>query len=184
MGVSPLAPYAVSKLAAEQYVRVAPIVYGLETVSLRYFNVFGRRQDPFSQYSAVIPKFIAAMRAGEAPVVYGTGEQSRDFTHIANVVEANLLAMTAPDAVGRVLNVGYGSPRSLNELVDRLNGLMGTSIQPSYAAPRSGDVLESWADISEARRTLGYDPSVDFEEGLRRTIDAFDEVAPAGLTLT
>ena len=126
---SPLAPYAVSKLAAEQFCRVAHIVYGLETVALRYFNVFGRRQDPFSQYSAVIPKFIIAMRDGIAPTIYGDGTQSRDFTHIDDVVAANLLAMDAPGAAGEIFNIACGRQVSLNDLVDELNGLLETDIQ-------------------------------------------------------
>lgn len=171
----PLAPYAVSKLAAEQYCTVFATVYGLETVSLRYFNVFGRHQDPASQYSAVIPRFITAMRAGMSPTIYGTGEQSRDFTHIDNVVAANLLAMDAPDAAGRVLNIACGRSHSLNDTVDILNRLLGTEIEPVHAAPRPGDVARSWADISLAEQVLGYVPAVDVEHGLRLTLEAYDE---------
>jgi nucleoside-diphosphate-sugar epimerase len=173
----PLAPYPVSKLAAEQYCRVFWNVYGLETVGLRYFNVFGRNQDPASQYSAVIPRFIVAMRAGRSPTIYGTGHQSRDFTHIDNVVAANLLAMDAPDASGRVLNVACGSHHSLNELVEILRRLLGSEIEPVHASPRTGDVERSWADISLAETVLGYAPEVDFEQGLRRTLASYEECA-------
>jgi nucleoside-diphosphate-sugar epimerase len=175
----PLAPYPVSKLAAEQYCRVFSSVYGLATVSLRYFNVFGRRQDPASQYSAVIPRFITAMRAGQAPTIYGTGRQSRDFTHIDNVVAANLLAMGAPDAWGQVFNVACGTPHSLNELVELLNRILGSEIEPEHGGPRPGDVERSWADISRAEKVLGYEPVVDFEQGLRMTVESFDEAAVA-----
>jgi UDP-glucose 4-epimerase len=171
----PLAPYAVSKLAAEQYCTVFTTVYGLETVSLRYFNVFGRNQDPASQYSAVIPLFITAMREGRPPTIHGTGEQSRDFTHVDNVVAANLLAMDAPDATGRVLNIACGRSHSLNDMVDVLNGLLGTEIEAVHAAPRPGDVARSWADISLAREVLGYAPAVDLEQGLRLTIEAYED---------
>ena len=171
----PLAPYAVSKLAAEQYCSVFSTVYGLETVSLRYFNVFGRNQDPGSQYSAVIPRFIFAMREGRAPTIYGTGEQSRDFTHIDDVVAANMLAMEQPAAGGEVLNIACGAAHSLNELVEILNRRLGTDIAPDHAPPRRGDIERSWADISRAREVLEYVPSVDFEQGLRRTIENFAE---------
>lgn len=170
----PLAPYAVSKLAAEQYCRVFASVYGLETVSLRYFNVFGRHQDPASQYSAVVPRFISAMREGRAPTIYGTGQQLRDFTHIDNVVAANVLAMDAPDASGGVFNIGCGTSHSLNELVEVLGRLTGSSEPATYADPRPGDVPRSWADISEASRVLGYEPTIGFEDGLRATLEAHD----------
>jgi nucleoside-diphosphate-sugar epimerase len=175
----PLAPYPVSKLAAEQYCRVFSSVYGLATVCLRYFNVFGRRQDPASQYSAVIPRFITAMRAGQAPTIYGTGRQSRDFTHIDNAVAANLLAMDAPDAWGQVFNVACGTPHSLNELVELLNRILGSEIEPVRGAPRPGDVERSWADISRAEKVLGYEPVVDFEQGIRMTVESFDDAAVA-----
>jgi UDP-glucose 4-epimerase len=173
----PLAPYAVSKLAAEQYCRVFTTVYGLETVSLRYFNVFGRRQDPASEYSAVIPRFIAAMREGTPPTIFGTGEQSRDFTHIDDVVAANLRAMEASGASGEVLNIARGQPHSLNELVAALNRLLDSQIEPVHAQARPGDVDRSWADISRARELLGYEPAVSFEEGLHRTLEAFEAAA-------
>jgi UDP-glucose 4-epimerase len=171
----PLAPYAVSKLAAEQYCTVFTTVYGLETVSLRYFNVFGQHQDPGSEYSAVIPRFITAMRDGRSPTIYGTGEQSRDFTHIDNVVAANLLAMDATAASGRVLNIACGVAHSLNDTVEVLNRLLGAEIEPVHAAPRPGDVDRSWADISLAAEVLGYVPAVDFEQGLRLTLDSHED---------
>ena len=174
---SPLAPYAVSKLAAEQYCRVAHRVYGLETVCLRYFNVFGRRQDPFSQYSAVIPKFIIAMRDAVAPTIYGDGTQSRDFTHVDDVVAANLLAMAVPDVGGRIFNIACGRQISLNALVDELNAILGTDIEAVRVEPRSGDVKHSRADVSLAERELGFRAAVDFGEGLRRTIDAYDPMS-------
>jgi UDP-glucose 4-epimerase len=177
---TPLAPYAVSKLAAEQYCKVFSTVYGLATVSLRYFNVFGPRQDPASQYSAVIPRFISAMRGGRAPTIYGNGRQSRDFTHSDTVVAANLLAMDAPDAWGQVFNVACGRAHSLNELVSTLNRLLDSDIAPLHTAPRPGDVERSWADISRAETVLGYRPTVDLEEGLRLTLASFEETTVAG----
>ena len=171
--VGPAAPYAVSKLAAEQYCQVASKVYGLETVALRYFNVFGRRQDPLSHYSAVIPKFITALQEGRAPVIFGTGEQSRDFTHITNVVNANFLAAEAPGAAGQVFNVGNGESHSLNELAATLARIIGVDIEPEYAPPRTGDVAMSWADISKARDLMGYEPDIGFEDGLALTVESY-----------
>jgi nucleoside-diphosphate-sugar epimerase len=171
----PKAPYAVAKLAAEQYCRVFSTVYGLETVSLRYFNIFGRHQDPASQYSAVIPRFISAMLEGRSPRIYGTGRQSRDFTHVDNVVAANMLAMDVPGASGGVFNIGCGSAHSLIELVELLNRLIGTEIDPVRDAARPGDVARSWADISLAETALGYSPTVDLEQGLRRTLETYEE---------
>ena len=173
MAASPLAPYAVSKLAAEQYCLSFNRVYGLESVALRYFNVFGPRQDPNSQYSAVIPKFIVALKDGIAPEIYGDGEQSRDFTFVEDVVQANLLAMDAPDAAGHAFNVAVGHEHSLNELVATLNRLIGSDIEPLYRPPRPGDVRHSLADISLARRLLDYEPAVSFEDGLERTVQAY-----------
>ncbi|MFL5884904.1 MAG: SDR family oxidoreductase [Thermoleophilaceae bacterium] len=173
MPVGPAAPYAVSKLAAEQYCSVANKVYGLETVALRYFNVFGRRQDPNSHYSAVIPKFITAMLEGRQPTIFGDGEQLRDFTHISNVVAANLLAADVEAAAGHVFNIGNGKPRSLNELVAALNSLLGTEIEPIYAERRAGDVRQSWADVSLAKAVMGYETTVGFEEGLGITIESY-----------
>ena len=174
---SPLAPYAVSKLAAEQYCRVAHLVYGLETVCLRYFNVFGRRQDPFSQYSAVIPKFITAMQNGVAPTIYGDGTQSRDFTHVDDVVAANLLALDAAPAAGRIYNIACGRQVSLNDLVAQLNDILGTQLAADHLAPRPGDVKHSLADVERAAAELGFRAAVAFDEGLRRTIEAYE---PAG----
>ena len=171
---SPVAPYAVSKLAAEQYCRVAHLVYGLETVCLRYFNVFGRRQDPFSQYSAVIPKFIIAMRDGERPTVHGDGTQSRDFTHIDDVVAANLLALDAPAAAGGIYNIACGRQISLNDLVAELNVVLGTDIEADFVEPRAGDIKHSLADVGRAARDLGFRASVDFSEGLRRTSEDYE----------
>jgi UDP-glucose 4-epimerase len=166
----PMSPYAVAKLAGEQYCTAFTEVYKLETVRLRYFNVFGPRQPPDSPYSAVIPLFVSAMLGGKSPVIYGTGQQSRDFTHVENVVSANLLAASAPVAVGQIYNIGCGQRTSLLELVQAVNELLGTSIEPRHAAPRPGDVLHSQADISMARRDLGYDPKIDLKEGLRRSL--------------
>jgi UDP-glucose 4-epimerase len=179
---SPLAPYAVSKLAAEQYCRVAHIVYGLETICLRYFNVFGRRQDPYSQYSAVIPKFITAMQAGQAPTIFGDGRQSRDFTHIDDVVTANLAALDAPAAAaGRIYNIACGRQVSLNELVVQLNEILGMSLEAEYLAPRPGDVKHSLADVGLAERELGFTATVQFAQGLRRTIEAYQPADAASV---
>jgi nucleoside-diphosphate-sugar epimerase len=160
----------VSKLAAEQYCMVANRVFGVETVALRYFNVFGEYQDPLSGYAAVIPKFIRIMLDGERPTIFGDGETSRDFTHIENVVEANLAAATEPAAAGRVMNVAIGSSHTLNELVATLRRLLDTDLEAEYAPPRQGDVPESLADVSLARELIGYQPGIAFEEGLQRTI--------------
>ena len=168
--LAPLAPYAVSKLAAEQYCMVANRVYGVETVALRYFNVFGERQDPLSGYAAVIPKFIRMMLDGQRPTIFGDGQTSRDFTHVENVVEANLAAAVEPAAAGRVMNIAVGSSHTLNELVSTLQGLVDSDLEPEYGPPRPGDVSESLADVSLARKLLGYEPRIGFEEGLQRTI--------------
>ena len=169
----PISPYGVSKLAGEYYCQAFTACYGLETVALRYFNIYGPRQDPQSVYAAVIPKFIAAMLAGERPTIFGDGEQSRDFTCVEDCVAANLLACTAPGAAGQVLNIACGGRYTLNELVALLNRVLGTAIQPVYEPPRPGDVKHSQADISAARSALGYDPSTSFEEGLARTVEWF-----------
>jgi nucleoside-diphosphate-sugar epimerase len=173
--VGPAAPYAVSKLAAEQYCQVASSVYGLETVALRYFNVFGRRQDPMSHYSAVIPRFITALQQGRPPVIYGTGEQSRDFTYISNIVTANFLAADAPGAAGHVFNVANGESHSLNELAETLARIIGVDVEPEYAPRRAGDVAKSWADISKAREILGYEPAVGFEDGLALAVESYSQ---------
>jgi nucleoside-diphosphate-sugar epimerase len=167
----PIAPYGVAKLAAEGYAQSFHRVYGLNTVVLRYFNVFGPRQDPRSEYAAVIPKFIAAAFQGTSPVIFGDGEQTRDFTYVDNVVQANLLAIQAPEAVGKVYNVAYGESVTLNRLVQLIGEVTGRELIVEYAAPRAGDVRHSRADITLARTELGYEPEVDFSEGLRRTAE-------------
>ena len=174
---SPISPYAAAKLAAEYYCQAFTASFGLETVALRYFNVFGPRQDPASQYSAVIPLFITAMLGGRQPVIFGDGRQSRDFVFVANVVHANLLAADAANVSGRVFNVANGRGTDLLTLLDLLNRLLGMNVQPHHDAPRLGDVRESLADISLARKLLGYDPQVTFEAGLRRSIDYYRQIA-------
>ena len=174
MTPKPLAPYAVSKLAAEQYCRVATEVYGFETLSLRLFNVFGQRQDPRSQYSAVIPRFIAALRSGEPVTIFGDGEQARDFTFVDNVVQANLLAADLERADGQILNIACGEQHSINELAGMLGSLCGADLEPRYEPGRPGEVPLSEADIAAAQELLGYRPSVGFEEGLRLTVEAFE----------
>jgi nucleoside-diphosphate-sugar epimerase len=168
----PLSPYAVAKLVGEYYCQVFTRVYGLETVSLRYFNVFGPRQDPGSQYSGVVSRFISSLLSNERPVIYGDGEQSRDFTYIDNVVAANLNAASAKDAAGKVINVANGQRITLNELLAALKELTGKQdVTAEYREPRVGDVRHSLADISLARQFLGYESKVDLREGLQRTID-------------
>jgi UDP-glucose 4-epimerase len=171
MPALPISPYAVGKLAAESYCRAFCEVYGLQTVALRYFNVFGPRQDPDSQYAAVIPRFILAFLANQAPMVYGDGEQSRDFTYIDNVVEANLRAAEADRVAGRVFNVATGRRISLNAMLDQLRRLTGKAIEADYVPSRAGEIKHSLADISEATEQLGYRPQVDFTQGLRMTFD-------------
>jgi nucleoside-diphosphate-sugar epimerase len=172
----PIAPYAVSKLAAEGYCRAFHHVYGLETVALRYFNVFGPGQDPQSQYAAVIPNFITAVLEGRRPLVHGDGEQSRDFTFVDNAVDANLLAAGVAGAAGQAFNVACGERTTLNEIVERLAALSGREVEPLHTDPRPGDVRHSLADISRARETLGYEPAIDFQEGLRRTFASYEEL--------
>jgi nucleoside-diphosphate-sugar epimerase len=168
----PLSPYAVAKLVGEHYCQVFTRVYGLETVSLRYFNVFGPRQDPSSQYSGVISRFIAALLGGEQPVIYGDGEQSRDFTYIDNVVDANLKAAESARAVGQVINIANGERISLNELLSELKSLTGRpGVVADFREPRAGDVKHSLADISRARDLLGFEPQVNLRTGLQHTID-------------
>ncbi len=169
----PISPYAVSKLAAESYTRVFSRVYGLETVCLRYFNVFGPRQRPDSPYAAVIPLFMQRAMDGAPLVIYGDGKQSRDFTYVSNVVQANLRAAVAADGVGGVFNVACGSHTSLLELVGILESIVGRSLETVHEAPRVGDVRDSEADVTRARECLGYDPEIDFAEGLRRTWEDF-----------
>jgi nucleoside-diphosphate-sugar epimerase len=172
MKPDPLSPYAVAKLVGEYYCRVFTRVYGLETVSLRYFNVFGPRQDPGSQYSGVISRFIAALKNREQPVIYGDGEQSRDFTFISNVVDANLRAVESTSAVGHVINIANGERVTINEILEKLKKLTGRmDVQAEYAPPRTGDVRDSLADLALARSLLGYHPKIGLEEGLRLTLD-------------
>jgi len=169
MPAEPISPYGVSKLTGEVYMQVFGRVYGLQNVSLRYFNVFGPRQDPGSPYSGVLSRFCSALLDGAQPVVYGDGEQSRDFTYIDNVVDATLRACQAPQASGKVFNVGTGNRYTLNHTLKLLEKISGTPAKPKYDPPRNGDIRDSQADISLARKLLGYNPSLGFEEGLRRT---------------
>jgi UDP-N-acetylglucosamine/UDP-N-acetyl-alpha-D-glucosaminouronate 4-epimerase len=169
----PISPYAVSKLAAERYCVSFSRVYALETVVLRYFNVFGPRQDPTSQYAAVVPRFIAAIDAGEPVPVYGDGEQSRDFTYVDNVIEANVRAAEAEAVSGSVLNVATGRQLSVNELADSIGEVLGKPVEREYLPPRAGDVRDSWADVGAARRLLGWEPHVTLEDGLRLAAEAF-----------
>ena len=167
MPMNPLSPYAVAKMAAESYCRNFYKVYGLETVALRYFNVFGPKQDPNSQYSAVIPLFFGLMKEGTSPTIYGDGLQSRDFTFITNVIDANLKACTADGAAGQMFNIGYGKQHTLLNLVENINEIMSTSIEAIFGENRQGDVKHSLADISKARLILGYEPEITFKEGLK-----------------
>ncbi|MBL8145166.1 MAG: SDR family oxidoreductase [Anaerolineae bacterium] len=169
MAPRPLSPYGVSKLAGEYYAQAFTAVYGLETVALRYFNVFGPRQDETSQYAAVIPRFLAAMLRGEAPIIYGDGLQSRDFTYVDNVVHGNLLALRAPKAAGQMMNLATGGRISLLDLVNRLNVILGTDIQPVHEPARTGDIKHSRASVTKAGELLGFEPVVEFDEGLART---------------
>jgi nucleoside-diphosphate-sugar epimerase len=169
----PISPYALSKLTAEEYCRIFTLVYGLETVALRYFNVFGPRQRPDSQYAAVIPKFIDAMRQGEQPIINGDGTQSRDFTYVTNNVRANLLAFEAPaeKVSGQAFNIACNGQFSLLELVAELNALLNTKLEPEYRPDRPGDVKHSRADVSAAAEALGYVPNVSFGDGLKKTVE-------------
>ncbi len=167
----PISPYAVAKLAAERFCTSFTRVYGMEIVSLRYFNVFGPRQDPTSQYAAVVPRFIRAIASGEPVTIYGDGEQSRDFTFVDNVVAANLLAADAAGVSGEILNVATGGSVTVNALADDIGGMLGTAVEKRYEPARDADVRASWASIDEAKRLLGYEPGVDFADGLRRTAD-------------
>jgi UDP-N-acetylglucosamine/UDP-N-acetyl-alpha-D-glucosaminouronate 4-epimerase len=171
MPVNPLSPYALQKVVGEQYLQQFTAHYGLETVSIRYFNVFGPRQDPSSPYSGVISLFIRALLQGKAPLIHGDGEQTRDFTYVANVVDGVLRAAEASGAAGQVMNVATGTRISLNELLATLQRIVGTSLTATYGPSRKGDVRDSQADIAKAQKLLGYKPTVSFEEGLRRTVD-------------
>jgi UDP-N-acetylglucosamine/UDP-N-acetyl-alpha-D-glucosaminouronate 4-epimerase len=177
---NPISPYAVAKLAAERFCVSFARVYGIETVALRYFNVFGPRQDPSSQYAAVVPRFIRAIADGRPVTVHGDGEQSRDFTYVENVVRANLLAADGADAAGRVLNVATGASQTVNALADTVGRLLALPVEKAHGPAQPGDVRESWADVSAAREALGYEPAVGFEEGLWRTIEAMLGTGGAG----
>jgi UDP-glucose 4-epimerase len=170
---APISGYAISKIEGEYQCRVFHHLYGLETVTLRYFNVFGPRQDPSSQYSAVIPRFITALLSDTAPTIYGDGTQARDFSYIDNVVEANMLACTAPGAPGHAMNIACGAMASLLELAALLRGITGVDIEPAHEAPRSGDVRYSLAAIEKAKELLGYEPLVDLRDGLVKTTEFF-----------
>jgi len=169
----PKSPYAITKLAGEEYCMNFYQLYGLETVALRYFNVFGPRQNPFSQYSAVIPKFINMLKSNQKPTIWGDGETSRDFTYIDNVVDANILACEKKAAAGNVINIACNNAYTLNDLVDKLNKIIGTNISPMHGPDKIGDVKHSLADVSKAREILSYEPEIDFDEGLKKTVEWF-----------
>jgi len=169
---NPISPYAVAKLAAERFCVSFFRVYGLETVALRYFNVFGPRQDPTSQYAAVVPLFVQAIEEGRPVTIYGNGEQSRDFTYVANVVAANLDAAAAVGAGGTVLNIAAGGSETVNTLAGTIGRLLGLPVDRTFEPPRPGDVEQSWADVSLAREVIGFEPDIGFEEGLRLTIES------------
>lgn len=171
--LTPISPYGVTKMMGENYMQMFYRLYGVETVCFRYFNVFGARQDPSSAYAAVIPKFTAKMKRGESPTIFGTGEATRDFTHVDNIVHANILATTAPDVAGGIFNIATGMRISVNDLVHMLNHILETSIQPIYAPPRTGDILHSCADIRLATKKLNFTPIIGFEAGLRQTVAYF-----------
>ncbi|MFH0859842.1 MAG: SDR family oxidoreductase [Candidatus Altiarchaeota archaeon] len=173
MAPNPISPYAVSKLGGEHYCRVFSRIYGLETVSLRYFNVFGPKQDPTSEYAAVIPKFITTILNGDGPRVYGDGEQTRDFTYVGNVVNANLLSMKAKKTSGEAVNIGCGEKYSVNSLIDRINHIIGSDVKAAHMKPREGDIRDSLADIRRAEKLIGYTPEIAFDEGLKRTVEWF-----------
>ncbi len=177
MAPQPMSPYAVSKLAAEHYCLAFAKCYGLQTVSLRYFNVFGPRQDPSSTYAAVIPAFVSRMVRGQRPIIYGDGEQSRDFCYADNVVEANLLAASAAKTAGEAMNIACGERTTLNEIVAVINRSLGTQIEPEYRPARAGDVRHSLADLAEAKRVIGYEPKIFFADGLQRAIHWYRENA-------
>jgi len=173
MEANPLSPYALQKFVGERYCKLYHELYGLETVSLRYFNVFGPGQDPNSEYSAVIPKFISRLLTGQRVTVFGDGEQSRDFTYVDNVVDANFLALAAKDAAGEVFNIGCGAQFSLNQVIHKLEKILGVTAQVEYLPSRAGDVRNSLADIDKAHSVLGYVPKITFESGLARAVETF-----------
>lgn len=171
----PLSPYGVHKLAAEFYCRAYYECFGFQTLALRYFNVFGPRQNPKSQYAAAIPAFVTSILAGQPPTVYGDGEQTRDFTYIANIVHANLLAAKAEKTCGQVINVACGERITINRIISRINEYLGKDVRPQYVPKRPGDIRDSFADINLAKKVIGFEPQVLFDEGLRRTIDWYRE---------
>ena len=181
MPTNPLSPYALQKVIGEEYLRMFTRLYGLETVAIRYFNVFGPRQDPTSPYSGVISVFATALLENRSPTIFGDGNQTRDFTYVANVVDGVLRACEAPGASGEVINVATGGRISLNQLFEEMRKLVGASVTPTYAEGRKGDVRDSQADITKARELLGYEPTVSFEEGLKKTVEWYRaaEIAPA-----
>ena len=181
MRPEPISPYGVAKYVGELYAQTFGRVYGLENVSLRYFNIFGPRQDPGSPYSGVLAKFCSGFLEGTPPVVFGDGKQSRDFTYVDNAVAANLLACEAPNVSGKVFNIGTGGRVTLNETITLLNKLAGTSFETKYEPPRDGDIRDSQADITQARELLKYEPSVSFEEGLQRTLDWYRDAQAKAL---
>jgi nucleoside-diphosphate-sugar epimerase len=183
MPVQPLSPYALQKVVGEQYLRLFTRLYGLETVTLRYFNVFGPRQDPSSPYSGVISLFAAALLDGRRPTICGDGEQTRDFTYVANVVDGVIRASTAADVSGQIINVATGGRISINDLGRTMARLVGVAFEPEYVDPRPGDVRDSQADIARARRLLAYEPLVSFAEGLRRTVEWYREARSSARTL-
>jgi nucleoside-diphosphate-sugar epimerase len=182
MPTNPLSPYALQKVVGEQYLQMFTRLYGLETVSIRYFNVFGPRQDPSSPYSGVISVFATALLENRPPTIYGDGEQTRDFTYVANVVDGVLRACEANGASGEVINVATGGRISLNTLFETMRQLVGSKVMPVYADDRAGDVRDSQADITKAKRLLDYEPTVSFEEGLKRTV-AWYRTSPAGASV-
>jgi len=181
MPPNPLSPYALQKVVGEQYLQMFTRLYGLETVSIRYFNVFGPRQDPSSPYSGVISVFATALLERRSPKIYGDGEQTRDFTYVANVVDGVLRACEAPDASGEVINVATGGRISLNDLFRAMRDITGGTVEPTYAESRAGDVRDSQADIAKAKRILGYQPLVGFEDGLRKTVEWYRTATATGV---
>jgi nucleoside-diphosphate-sugar epimerase len=183
MPANPLSPYALQKVVGEQYLQMFTRLYGLETVSIRYFNVFGPRQDPSSPYSGVISVFASALIENRSPTIYGDGEQTRDFTYVANVVDGALRACEAPGVSGEVINVATGGRISLNQLFKTMRTLVGGTVEPSYTDARQGDVKDSQADITKAHRLLGYQPTVSFEDGLKRTVEWYRTAAATGVSV-
>jgi nucleoside-diphosphate-sugar epimerase len=183
MPPNPLSPYALQKVIGEQYLHLFTRLYDLETVSIRYFNVFGPRQDPSSPYSGVISVFATALLENRPPTIFGDGEQTRDFTYVANVVDGVLRACEAPGASGEIINVATGGRISLNMLFEEMRALVGADVRPNYGQARAGDVRDSQADIAKARRILGYEPAVSFEDGLRRTVDWYRATAAPAAAL-